>query len=311
MKNTIIAVLAVALVGVCGYLFFLSSTGVMVFNAEKETAEDNEVTPVTEQEEATSTPEETPEVVDETKTVIGTSGEGNAITAYHFGTGETDLLFIGGIHAGYSWNTVLLAYEFMDYLEENPKAIPENVRVTIIPVMNPDGLDAVVGTTDRFVASDVPTAKDATIPGRFNANDVDLNRNFDCDWQAEGVWQNRKVSGGTKALSEPESKAVADYVTKNTPDAVVVWYSASGGVFASNCHGDVLSETSALTKLYAKASGYKAFESFNFYEVTGDMVNWFAKEGIPAISVLLTNHTGTEWSKNKAGIEAMLTHYAE
>ena len=52
-------------------------------------------------------------------------------------------------------------------------------------------------------------------------------------------------------------------------------------------------------------------EDFNFYETTGDMTNWLAKKGIPAISVLLTNHKDTEWSKNKAGIDALLKYYAK
>ena len=41
------------------------------------------------------------------------------------------------------------------------------------------------------------------------------------------------------------------------------------------------------------------------------MVNWFAKEKIPAISVLLTNHTDTDWSKNLSGIKALFKYYAE
>ena len=41
------------------------------------------------------------------------------------------------------------------------------------------------------------------------------------------------------------------------------------------------------------------------------MVNWFAKQNIPAISVLLTNHTDTEWTKNQKGIEALLSYYAK
>lgn len=36
------------------------------------------------------------------------------------------------------------------------------------------------------------------------------------------------------------------------------------------------------------------------------MTNWLAKVGIPTISVLLTNHTDTEWSKNIAGVKALL-----
>ena len=73
----------------------------------------------------------------------------------------------------------------------------------------------------------------------------------------------------------------------------------------------MLTETGALTKIYAKASGYPAYENFDFYALTGDMTNWLAKNNIPAISVLLTNHTDVEWEKNQAGIVALLKHYAE
>jgi hypothetical protein len=41
------------------------------------------------------------------------------------------------------------------------------------------------------------------------------------------------------------------------------------------------------------------------------MVNWLAKENVPAISVLLTTHEVIEWDKNKAGIEALLGHFTE
>ena len=245
------------------------------------------------------------------ETVIGQSVLGNAITAYHYGTGSKEILFVGGIHGGYSWNTALVAYDLTDYLKANPDVIPATVRVSVIPVLNPDGLSKVVGTAGRFTKSDVPVELAARIPGRFNENKVDLNRNFDCDWQASAKWQNTTVSGGTKAFSEPESLAIRNYVEMSKPVAVVVWYSAAGGVFASSCRDGVLPETLALTNLYAKASGYSAHEDFDFYETTGDMVNWLAKQKIPAISVLLSTHEEVEWNKNRAGIEALLQHYGK
>lgn len=248
---------------------------------------------------------------DTTKTVIGSSVEGRDIIAYHYGTGSKEVLFVGGIHGGYEWNTTLVAYDLMDYLRQHPEAVPQNEMVTVIPVLNVDGLNKVVGTTTPFAPSQVPTKLADTVPGRFNANTVDLNRNFDCDWQATGTWQNTSVSGGTAAFSEPESKAMRDYVQAHNPAAVVVWYSAAGGVYASSCHSGVLPETTAIMNVYAKASGYPAHNSFDFYATTGDMVNWLAKINIPAISVLLTNHTDVEWSKNLAGITALLQHYAQ
>ena len=119
------------------------------------------------------------------------------------------------------------------------------------------------------------------------------------------------MSGGSAPFSEPESGAIRDYVQSRQPAAIVTWYSAAGGGFASSCNNGVSAETKAITDAYAKAAGYPSYESFDFYAITGDMVNWFAKIGIPAISVLLTSHTDIEWNKNKAGIDATLNYYAK
>jgi hypothetical protein len=299
MKKIIILIIVLALISLVGYLSLRNQPeNTQVTETSTSTLENGENT------EGENEDPDGPGI-----TVIGQSVENRDISAYHFGTGETELLFVGGIHGGYSWNTALVAYELMDYLEENTDTIPQNIKVTVVPVLNPDGLNSVVGSAGRFAEADVPDNQDETIPGRFNGNNVDLNRNFDCDWQAEGTWQSRAVSGGDSVFSEPEAQAIRDYVNNENPTAVVVWYSAAGGVFASNCHGGVSAETTALTNAYAEASGYPAYQSFDFYEITGDMVNWLAKENIPAISVLLTNHNNTEWDINRAGIEALLEYY--
>ena len=243
------------------------------------------------------------------ESIIGKSVEGRNITAYHYGGGDIEILFVGGIHGGYEWNTTLLAYEAMDYLEANLDVIPTNVKVTIIPVLNPDGLNKVVGTSARFELTDIPVLQDDTIAGRFNGNNVDLNRNFDCDWQSNGTWKNKSVSGGSEAFSEPESQAIKNYIENKKLQAVVIWYSAAGGVFSSNCHNGILTETRILTNVYADASGYPSYEEFDFYKITGDMANWLAKENIPAISILLTNHNDIEWDKNKAGMKALFEYH--
>ncbi len=295
MKTTIIALIVIVLIGLG--LYFVSTK-------MADAPVDQATTTV-----STTTTTTTTEVTEETS--IGMSKEGREIPVYHYGEGDKEVVFVGGIHGGYEWNTVLLSYELMDYLDANGDKIPEDVKVTVIPVLNPDGLNKVVGTSGRFTKADVPTSESATVPGRFNANNVDLNRNFDCDWQASGTWQDKTVSGGTAAFSEPESQAMRAYIEANNPDAVVVYYSAAGGVYASNCHDGVLPETLKLTNTYASAAGYPASEEFDFYEITGDMVNWLAKEKIPAISVLLTDHTNTEWEKNWKGIEAVLKSIAD
>lgn len=262
---------------------------------------------------ATSTDDDTSTSTDqnEVESILGKSYGGRDIPVYQFGNGDTKILFVGGVHGGYAWNTSLLAQEMISYLKESPEIIPKNVTVTIVPILNPDGLDKIMKQPSLSSLSSNPPQLANTIEGRFNGNNVDLNRNFDCDWKANATWQNRTVSGGDEVFSEPESQAIKNYIERENPTAVVVWYSAAGGVFSSSCHNGILDETRKLTNTYGKASGYPTYDEFVSYEVTGDMVNWLAKEGIPAISVLLTNHNDIEWTKNKAGIEAILNYYAE
>ena len=243
--------------------------------------------------------------------MIGKSVEGRDIAAYQFGSGDKEILLVGGIHGGYSWNTALLGYQLVDYFKANPSAIPGNLKVTIIPVLNPDGLNKVVSTVGPFSTSDVSTSQTALVAGRFNANTVDLNRNFDCGWKASGTWQSKAVSGGTAAFSEPESAAIRDYAQAHKITAVVAWYSSGGGVYSASCGAAISAETQAITDIYAKASGYTAYKNFASYQVSGDMTDWFAKNNVPAIGVLLTTHTDTELDKNEAGISALLQHYAQ
>jgi hypothetical protein len=310
MKNIWLMVVGLIIILVGGYFLFIKDSSDGSYVKPEETipgvvveTETPEVTPATEEEIAEINevgPVET----------IGKSADGNDIVAYHFGKGSKELMFVAGSHGGYSYNTALLAFELVDWFEANPDKIPTDVKVTIIPVLNPDGLKEATGKTGRFSAADVSKDEKVRISGRFNANNVDINRNFACEWQATGTWQNQAVSGGTAAFSEPESQAMQNYIQNNVPEAVVTWYSAAGGVYSSECRNGVLPETLALTNLFAKASGYKAYAEFDYYEITGDMVNWLASQKIPAISVLLTDRVQTEFSKNIAGVEAMLKQYS-
>ncbi len=239
--------------------------------------------------------------------IIGASVQNRNIEAYTYGTGSTTLLFVGGMHGGYEWNSVLLAYDFMDYLQANPDFIPKNLTISVIPDANPDGVFAVIGKEGRFTLSDVPTKKSAIAGlGRFNANNVDLNRNFDCNWQATSTWQNKKVSAGTAAFSEPETQAIRDFILKVQPSAAVFWHSQSDAVYASECNGGILPKTLDIMNAYAKAAGYPAVKSFDAYPITGDSEGWLASINIPAITVELKTHETVEWPQNFAGIKALI-----
>lgn len=246
-----------------------------------------------------------------THAVIGYSVQGRAIDSYTYGQGANNLVFIGGIHGGYEWNSVLLAYKFMDYLELNPKSIPANISVTVIPSFNPDGMFKVVPKEGRFSVAEVPSNIASTTEGRFNANRVDLNRNFDCKWQPEGLWRGSKVSAGLKPFSEPESQALKNFVLTKKPKVVVFWHSQSNGIYASQCTGQTLPETLMAMDYYSKASGYPTYKTFDSYTVTGAADDWLASIGIPAMSVELKTHESIEWEKNLAGVLSLFNYYSK
>lgn len=263
--------------------------------------------------EPEATPEVTPEIETQptqTVTVIGASVEGREIEAYTFGSGDTKLLFVGGIHGGYEWNSVVLAYDFIDYFTANPALVPETMTVSIIPNLNPDAVFDVTGIEGRFAATDVVATETELAAARFNAREVDLNRNFDCKWAPESSWRGQTVSAGTGAFSEPEAVALRDYVATFAPDAAVFWHSQADTVYASECEAGVLPETLAIMDTYAAAADYNTQASFDAYTITGDAEGWLASIGIPAITVELSTHKSTDWQRNVRGVTALLNHYS-
>jgi hypothetical protein len=247
-----------------------------------------------------------------TQKVIGSSVEKRDIEAYTFGTGSTSLLFVGGIHGGYEWNSILLAYAMIDYLKANSDVISKNLTIRIIPNLNPDGLFKATGLEGEFSATDIKNNDmHAAGVGRFNANNVDLNRNFACKWQPKSTWKGNTVSAGTQAFSEPEAEALRKYVIENNPAAVVLWHSQANNVYGSECENGVLPDTLILMNTYATAGSYGAVPIFNAYPVTGDAEGWLASINIPAVTVELETRTSIEWTRNLAGTMAVLQIYGE
>jgi len=238
--------------------------------------------------------------------LLGNSTGGWPIEVFQFGAGPTRLVFVGGIHGGYEWNTILLAYAAIDYFSTQPAAVPPAITVYIIPAANPDGLVRLTGQAGRFTPDQLPTD---TVPGRFNINGVDLNRNWDCRWQAQAVWGNQPVDAGRAPFSEIETQVLRNFLTNPPADGIVFWHSAQPGVFPGACDGR-LATADEIALLYATASGYPFFTSFDNYPVTGDAADWLVQQGIPAIEVELTNHTDLEWERNLRAILALVAYFA-
>lgn len=231
--------------------------------------------------------------------VIGHSVNGKPIEAVRFGNGPQTIIFIGGLHAGFAPGTVALAQQTAVHFAQNLAAIPPNLTVYIILSANPDSPNA-----------------PGQLNGRLNANRVDLNRNWDCDWLSDARWRGNVVpgSGGPAPFSEPETQSLRDFILEKNPAAVIFWEARAENGLASpgNC-GARHRPSESLATAYGAAAGYRVadFEDLTGQVLNGDGTNWLVQQGIPAIAILLPQYSNMDWARNLAGILAVLQHEAE
>ncbi|MDQ7024167.1 MAG: DUF2817 domain-containing protein [Anaerolineae bacterium] len=217
---------------------------------------------------------------------FGHSAQGRDLLAYRFGTGQHIILLAGGIHAGFEANTVDLMNELRSHFALNPQAIERDVTLLIVPAFNPDGL-----TFGRVIR------------GRFNGNQVDLNRNWGCDWSENAEFNNGAVDPGAEPFSEPETTALGSLIQRVQPAAVMFYHAAANGIFAGDCETGGVSDE--LAQIYGEASRYPYGEAFSAYRVTGTAVSWIDGLGIPAVDVELASSSETEFNRNLQAILAV------
>lgn len=247
--------------------------------------------PTTPTSEATPTPAETPAPTPTNPTVIGQSANGTDISVTRIGTGETAVLLIGGMHAGFAPSTVTMAEQAIDHFTQISDTLPAHVSLYIIPNLNPDSVDGGI----------------ESVNGRLNGNGVDLNRNWGCNWNEAATWRDQAISGGTEAFSEPETQALRDFILEIDPAAVIVFEAKGEIAVPGVCDGASISEE--LATIYAEAAGYEA-GIISLSSVTGDITDWLDSQGIPAIAPLLADYEEPDGEGNLAGIEAVITAVA-
>lgn len=204
---------------------------------------------------------------------IGRSVNGRPLTAYFYGTGDSVVLFTGGIHGSEPSGTYLLQ-DWIEYLDKNAYKIPAGRRVVVVPSLNPDGIAA---------------------RSRYNAHNVNLDRNFpSSDWTTDIDTGNGIVKGGGGAapFSEPESVAIAN-LTERLKPRLVMSYHARGSLVGVNDFAD----SRAIGTVYANAVGYRPMfdhtEQIMGYDLTGEYETWIGEKlGAPAVLIELPGYDG-------------------
>jgi len=171
---------------------------------------------------------------------LGSSTAGRPITAVRIGDGPRKLVLVGATHGGPEANTYRLMLDLIAHLRAAPDEVPPEVRLYLIPTLNPDGL---------------------ALDTRFNARGVDLNRNMNTDLDAcpENDWS-RSVNGAYGIVSDtggaaPETEVESQLIRAFLLDAsaAIFYHSAGGELFPPFCaHPPSL----RLAQRYAEAAGY-------------------------------------------------------
>lgn len=188
--------------------------------------------------------------------VIGKSEYGRNIYAVGLGNGDTSV-YIDGSHHAREWLTTNLNmyminkyaqfYQLHYNLDQyNVRDTLNNTTIWFVPMVNPDGV-----TLQQKGLSAFPKSSHAYLTQindgntnfkrwKANAKGVDLNRQYDADWEnikyntGRPAYKNYK---GTAPEQAQETKAVVNFVHSIDPEIAVTYHSA-GKILYWNFHQD-------------------------------------------------------------------------
>jgi len=206
---------------------------------------------------------------------VGRSVRGQPIHQIRIGNGDYVILMLASIHGNESAGTPLLN-RLAEHLQQHTEALSD-CTVVLLPQVNPDGVQNA---------------------SRFNAQGVDLNRNFPAD--------NRKNSRryGMHALSEPESLAIFQVISHWLPDHIVTLHEPLECVDYDGAAAELAEVMSAQCSLAVKKLGSRPGSLGSYAGLT---------LGIPIITLELpraarNQHPDQLWQDYGAALLAAVRH---
>jgi murein peptide amidase A len=184
---------------------------------------------------------------------MGFSTLGLPIPMGRFGRQEGRcVLLIGGVHGDEPTSTEAILSLVAQWVVDLPVDLP---RILVVPALNPDGLLA--GTKN-------------------SARDVDLNRN----WPSRNFTTEHRpgYDPGPEALSEPESRALAELIERESPAAVVAVHAPFACI---NPDGPA----AAWADKVSAACGWPAVADLG-YPTPGSLGSWLGVDrGLPMLTI--------------------------
>lgn len=220
---------------------------------------------------------------------------GREIHTIEIGSKKEQILLLAAFH-GMEWLSSLLLLHFTRRLGS---AIKLGQRISdveielflmergvcIVPCVNPDGVEIslhgsyAAGPYWRYV--DEISKGDFRTTWQANARGVDINHNFDADWESVHELEQRSGIigpaptryGGTQPESEPETMAVVSLCNRSNFRHALAFHSQGEEIYWN--YGSNTPERSELmAKVFAVSSGYKVSEPEGL-AVGGGFKDWF------------------------------------
>ena len=222
---------------------------------------------------------------------IGKSVMEKDIMCVKVGKGEKKI-FLAGAYHGLEYLTAAFLIKFLsrytaavmtetEHFGYNIKKLYNAVTLYIVPMVNPDGVDIAVNGLDitneyhRRLISMVGIHSFNHV-WQANARGVDINHNFDADWHMVVDKPSPSKYGGECASSEPETRAVEEFVRGENFDLMLAFHSQGREIYY-DFDGMTGRHSLEIAQKMAEESGYAVCvpEGTASY---GGCKDWFIKE---------------------------------
>lgn len=223
---------------------------------------------------------------------IGESVMEQRILCVKYGSGGGKKLFASGAHHGLEYITSAFLMRFLneyaacieqgcDMLGFDATALFDKTALYVVPMVNPDGVDIAVNgldITNRFhrrLISSVGIHSFNRV-WQANANGVDLNHNYDARWSVIEKAPAPSKYSGPYAESEPEVRAVCEFVRRESFDMLMAFHSQGGEIYY-DFDGLATERDRIIAERMSAASGYPT-RTPSGTAAFGGCKDWFIKE---------------------------------
>ena len=226
-------------------------------------------------------------------TEIGSSVKGRSLYDFAIGSPDADssVLVVGTLHAREYICAAVLMQEIEYYLSNyncriggmKPADVLENTQIHYVVMANPDGVEISQKSYARW---------------KSNARGVDLNRNFPIKKFVSGGTKGAEGYSGKKALSEPESRAIAALTVKlKTKQKLqgVINYHAMGRIIYGSCSSKkIAKDTKTMYQIAKRETNYIAAPESSKTKSPGGQYREYVMYllGIPSITI----EVGKTWA---------------